>query len=92
MVRDAITIHKRDNVATAIRDLSLNSKANIEFQGKIITVRTNQVIPFGHKFALQIIPQGERVIKYGEAIGVATKNIQPGEHVHTHNVISQRGR
>ena len=92
MVRDAITIHKRDNVATAIRDLSLNSKANIEFQGKIKTVRTNQVIPFGHKFALQLIPKGKRVIKYGEVLGVAIENIQPGEHVHTHNVISQRGR
>ena len=92
MITDAVTLHKRDNVATALRDLSLHSDATIEFQGKSKTVRIVQAIPFGHKFALQLIPKGKQVIKYGEALGVATKNIQPGEHVHTHNVISQRGR
>ena len=30
----------------------------------------------------------ERVIKYGESIGLATKPIRTGEHVHTHNLSS----
>jgi hypothetical protein len=31
-------------------------------------------------------------VKYGSTIGTATDDIQPGEHVHTHNVASGRGR
>ena len=42
-------------------------------------------IPFGHKAALRAIRQGEAVIKYGVAIGRATRTIGPGEHVHVHN-------
>lgn len=40
----------------------------------------------GHKFALQDIKKGEKVIKYGMPIGVATCDIKKGEHVHTHNL------
>jgi hypothetical protein len=32
------------------------------------------------------------VVKYGSSIGVATGEILPGAHVHTHNVASARGR
>ena len=42
-------------------------------------------IPFGHKVARQEIAEGQAVIKYGVAIGKATKTIQSGEHVHVHN-------
>ena len=40
----------------------------------------------------QSIAVGEPVIKYGSPIGIATSDIQPGAHVHTHNVASTRGR
>lgn len=42
-------------------------------------------IPFGHKVALRPIARGEPVIKYGVAIGRATRDIASGEHVHIHN-------
>ena len=45
-----------------------------------------------HKFALRAIAQGEVVVKYGEAIGRATRAIDVGEHVHTHNLMSARAR
>lgn len=45
-------------------------------------------IPAGHKFALKDINVGETVIKYGQIIGRATKNIKKGDWVHTHNVKS----
>jgi len=32
------------------------------------------------------------ILKYGEVIGEATKDIKVGEHVHVHNVASTRGR
>lgn len=40
----------------------------------------------GHKIALSLIKQGENVIKYGYPIGFATEDIQPGSHVHVHNI------
>ncbi len=40
----------------------------------------------GHKYALRNIKKGEQVIKYGFPIGVATKEINTGEHVHSHNL------
>ncbi len=40
----------------------------------------------GHKYALCDIGKGENIVKYGNPIGHATRDIQKGEHVHTHNV------
>ncbi len=40
----------------------------------------------GHKYAAADISEGERVVKYGFPIGVATKNIKQGELVHIHNL------
>lgn len=40
----------------------------------------------GHKYALRDIRQGENVIKYGQPIGHATRDIAKGEHVHSHNL------
>lgn len=40
----------------------------------------------GHKYALQDIKCGEKVIKYGFPIGVATADVKKGEHVHSHNL------
>jgi altronate hydrolase len=40
----------------------------------------------GHKVALRDIAAGERVVKYGFPIGVATTAIAAGAHVHSHNL------
>ncbi len=40
----------------------------------------------GHKYAVRRIRAGEPVVKYGFPIGVATKDIVPGERVHTENL------
>lgn len=49
-------------------------------------------VPRGHKVALSDIPKGTGVLKYGEVIGVTTQDVRRGEHVHVHNVESQRLR
>jgi altronate hydrolase len=49
-------------------------------------VRLRDDVPAGHKVALLDIPAGGQVRKYGQVIGVATRDIAPGEHVHTHNL------
>ena len=40
----------------------------------------------GHKYANRDIAIGEKVIKYGFPIGITTKDIKTGEHVHSHNL------
>ncbi len=51
---------------------------------KIDNVEVN--LEDGHKYACRDIAQGEDIIKYGQPIGHATRDIAAGEHVHTHNL------
>lgn len=48
-------------------------------------------IESGHKYALKPILKGNDVIKYGYPIGIATADINEGDHVHSHNVKSKLG-
>jgi altronate dehydratase len=84
----ALVISPRDNVATALQPLAAGQ--TITINGQSITVVEST--PRGHKIALRQICKGEDVVKYGSTIGTATCDIQPGVHVHTHNVASGRGR
>ena len=43
-----------------------------------------------HKIALRDLEKGERVIKYGQAIGYATATIRAGQWVHVHNVDAEK--
>lgn len=40
----------------------------------------------GHKYALKDIARGEKVIKYGYPIGIASEDIKEGDHIHSHNL------
>ena len=61
--------------------LKINELDNVE-----VALRGTDTIPAGHKKAIKPIKKGEKVIKYGNPIGVATADIAEGEWVHTHNV------
>lgn len=87
----AVVINKLDNVATCITDIEAGSTVTVR-SGSEMEVKVRQSIPFGHKFALEKIKEGDSVIKYGEVIGRTTKAIEKGDHVHVHNVESMRGR
>ena len=84
----ALRMARTDNVATAIADLD----AGAEVATDTDPVALVDDIEFGHKFALASIRAGEEVCKYGEVIGRATADVDPGEHVHVHNCESTRGR
>jgi len=84
----AILLDPRDNVATALADLAAGQAIALE----AATVTLAADVPRGHKFALRAIAEGEAVLKYGQPIGRATAAIAPGEHVHVHNVASQRAQ
>jgi galactarate dehydratase len=49
-------------------------------------VIARQPIPRGHKVAIKDIAAGSEVVKYGQPIGVASKAVLTGEHVHLHNL------
>jgi altronate dehydratase small subunit len=89
----AIVLDPRDNVATALNDLKRgDTLKDLSVGDSRLTVKLANDIPFGHKLSLYKIETGYEVIKYGETIGVATVDIGIGEHVHTYNVASTRGR
>jgi hypothetical protein len=43
-------------------------------------------VPYGNKVAIVRIAAGSPIVKYGERIGDASRDIEPGDVVHTHNV------
>lgn len=92
MKRFAVVANAKDNVATSIKELDAGESVKVDMDDGEVEVKLNQKIPFGHKFAVRAIKKGEEVIKYGEVIGMATGDIQPGDYVHVHNVESERGR
>lgn len=89
VIENLILCHSKDNVATARFPLGAGTLLRLTEQKTIVA---REQIPFGHKVALQKIRKGGPVIKYGERIGRAIREINPGELVHIHNVAGERGR
>ena len=58
----------------------------VEIEG--VPVSLGQAIPLGYKVARRPIPCGEKVLRYGAVIGTATIDVQPGQMLHTHNLVS----
>lgn len=81
---DALLLNGLDNVAVALENLK--SGEYISIQGKDEKLKVAQNIPYGHKLAIQNILKDERVLKYGECMGIATEDILVGNHVHVSNV------
>ena len=77
-------INGMDNVAVVLDSAGLHKGDIATIGGKAIAIADE--IAYGHKFALERIAEGESVIKYGNPIGTATTDIEPGEWVHTHNL------
>ena len=69
-----IRLSPEDNVMVALNELAPDSiivEANINSHDRI---------PAGHKVAISQINSGSPIIKYGQTIGFASKNILPGDH------------
>jgi altronate hydrolase len=79
-VPPVIRIHPDDNVVIARQQLVGGTALPAE------GVTVAGLVPPGHKVAARAIARGEAVRRYGQIIGTATRDIAPGEHVHTHNL------
>ncbi len=84
--KDNVAVLFEENV-TAGTDVDVRDK-----RGNTMVIKINEAIPYGHKLALAAIAKGGDIIKYGESIGIATRDIAPGDYVHIHNMDSKRGR
>lgn len=81
-----------DSVAVALTDIPAGTRIRVVCGESVFEIDVLDSIEFGHKFAVRPIAAGESILKYGEVIGRATADIQPGEHVHIHNLEGVRGR
>lgn len=77
---DVIRLHPADNVIIALKDHAPGT------QPPGCPVVLTMAVPRGHKIAVAPVATGENVVRYGQIIGAATVAIQPGDHVHVHNL------
>lgn len=73
-----IRLHASDNVVIA--------RAQLVGGTQIENCTVKGLIPAGHKMASTSIAVGEAVRRYNQIIGFASRPIQAGEHIHTHNL------
>jgi hypothetical protein len=79
----AFVVHPTDTVATMVDDAV---PGPVQIHGAFATTcLVAQAISIGHKIAIRPMMPHELVIKWGIPIGIATREIAPGEWVHMHN-------
>ena len=90
----ALIIHPDDNVANLIGAGQRGQavRCTVEGQAAAETIDLVDDLPSNHKIARRDVAAGEPILKYGLSIGKASRAIRRGEHVHTHNIESNRGR
>ena len=77
-----IRLNSIDNVVVAIREIAQGTT----LEDLSTSISTQALIPAGHKIASRKIAAGEPILKYGQTVGFASKDILTGDWVHTHNV------
>ena len=80
MERLCIKIHEKDNVAIAIRDLPKGT----EIMDGVVTA---EEIPQAHKIALQDIPEGGEVVRYGVVLGTMKYDMPKGGWINETNLV-----
>ncbi|MCS7460518.1 UxaA family hydrolase [Paenibacillus doosanensis] len=88
--RRLLVLSAKDNTATALAVLRQGSEVTPDETGGGPSVILQDTIPFGHKFALTLIPAGQFVLKFGVPIGIAMSDIPAGAHIHLHNLRSMQ--
>jgi len=92
VMRRALILDPKDNVATALENIEEGNEVEARLGKNTQALKAVEKIPFGFKVALINIPKGGIVMKYGEAIGKASRPIEKGQLVHVHNIEGTRGR
>ena len=77
--REPLVLHPADTVAI------LTARAPEGSRPLGLGVPLSAPVASGHKIARTAIAQGGDIVKFGQIIGYATRPIEAGEHVHSHN-------
>ena len=77
-----ILLDPRDNVVVTVDSLVPGCVVHVG----AISVAVVEPIPYAHKMALVSIEPGDAIRKYGQVIGIASRPIPAGVHVHSHNM------
>lgn len=75
-----IRLHAADNVLIAKAPIAIGQA----LPG--VSARARAQVPAGHKVAASRIAKGEPVRKYNAVIGLALRDIDAGDYVHSHNI------
>jgi altronate hydrolase len=75
-----LQLNPADPLVVATRDLAVGEAVGIG------DLTPSEPIGRGHKLAIKPIESGAPVRKLGQIIGVATREIHPGQHIHVHNL------
>lgn len=86
-MKKGIRLTPKDNVGVVIQDVAPGEEIYFD-NGLVVTALDSIALP--HKIAVVDIKAGDYVIKYGETMGYATKDIPAGSHVHDHNCDSEK--
>ena len=84
---DSVVLRLQSEDQVGVLKKTVKEGSKLSDEAGVVTV--SSTIPAGHKIALHSIAEGEPVRKYGQIIGFALKDISPGEHVHSHNLVCQ---
>ncbi len=91
--RKAVLLHEKDNVANLTEDAEAgDTVVLVGSTEKVERLSVSEKIPFGFKVAIRDIAKDEKILKYGQPMGVASADILAGSLVHIHNVEGARGR
>ena len=85
---NALMMDPADNVVTCVVDVPAGASVVYRRENEILSVVAEEAIPYCHKIALEDIPEGRDVVKYGESLGHATQNIRKGHWVSHNNLVS----
>ncbi len=86
----ALLIHPDDHVAVVTEDVAVGDAVLAKSSSGSIEITATMEILAGHKIAARAVATGEPVLKYSEKIGLAIQDIAVGDHVHMHNLASDR--
>jgi len=75
-----LLLNPADPLVVATRDLAVGEAVGLG------DITPSEPIGRGHKLAIKPIESGAPVRKLGQVIGIATREIAPGQHIHVHNV------
>ena len=81
-----LKLHSSDDVLIAKESLSPGTVVDTDVGPLVLT----HAVSAGHKIALRAREIGDPVRRYGHVIGLASARIEPGDHVHTHNLREAR--